>query len=118
MKSWSPSCFLSALILGSVLIAPARALEAEHNPAKPELRVDSTPVSDGKTAVVTSYAEVVEPVQKAVVSVYSTKIVAQRVAPNPMLRQLFGDLPDQTREKKEEGLGSGVIVSANGYIIT
>ncbi|MBP9913141.1 MAG: DegQ family serine endoprotease [Opitutaceae bacterium] len=118
MKSWSPFRFLSALILGSVLFAPARALDAERNPAKPELRVDSTPVSEGKTAVVTSYAEVVEPVQKAVVSVYSTKIVAQRVSPNPMLRQFFGDLPDQTREKKEEGLGSGVIVSANGYIIT
>jgi serine protease Do/serine protease DegQ len=37
---------------------------------------------------------------------------------NPLLRQFFGDLPDQEREHKEEGLGSGVIISADGYILT
>ncbi len=38
---------------------------------------------------------------------------------NPFLRQFFGgDVPDQEREHKEEGLGSGVIVSPDGYILT
>jgi serine protease Do/serine protease DegQ len=83
---------------------------------KPELRLDSTPVSDGKSAVVTSYADVIESVQKAVVSIYSTKTVRERVMINPLFRQ-FG-IPDQERESKQEGLGSGVIVSPDGYILT
>ena len=83
---------------------------------KPELRIDNSPVSDGKSPVVTSYADVVEPVQKAVVSIYSTKTVRERVAVNPFFRQ-FG-IPDQERESKQEGLGSGVIISPDGYILT
>jgi putative serine protease PepD len=35
-----------------------------------------------------------------------------------MLRQFFGDVPDQEQERKEEGLGSGVIISPDGYILT
>jgi serine protease Do/serine protease DegQ len=81
--------------------------------AKPEVRLDPSPVADGKSPAVVSYADIVEPVQKAVVSIYSTKIVRERVIINPFFRQL-----DQERESKQEGLGSGVIVSADGYILT
>ncbi len=82
---------------------------------KPDLKVDTSPIGDGRIA--TSYADVVEPVQKAVVSVYSTKIVRERLRVDPMLRQFFGNqLPE--RESRQEGLGSGVIVSTNGYILT
>ncbi len=84
---------------------------------KPEVRVDDSPLGVGTGALVTSYADVVEPVQRAVVSVYSTKVVTQRVSQHPLLRQFY-DVPDQVRERKEEGLGSGVIVSSDGYIIT
>lgn len=89
-------------------------------PAKrPAVRVDSTPVKDGaKSGLVMSYADVLEPAQKAVVSVYSTKIVKERIAINPLFRQFFGDIPDRERESRQEGLGSGVIVSADGYILT
>ena len=84
-------------------------------PAKPVLKKDTSPVTEGRTSAVTSYADIVEPVQKAVVSVYSSKTV--RVPVNPLLKQFFGNqIPDQ--ERKEEGLGSGVIVSADGYILT
>ena len=78
-----------------------------------------TPVTDGKSPLVASYADVVAPVQKAVVSVYSAKIVRQKVSAfpftNPYFHQLF---PDQERETREEGLGSGVVVSPDGYILT
>lgn len=42
-----------------------------------------------------SYADVIEPAQKAVVSVYSTKIIKERLAINPLLRQFFGNICDR-----------------------
>jgi Do/DeqQ family serine protease len=119
------SNFLSRLIgpvaLALVLTASLAAEEAKDNGVlkkKPGVRVDTSPVSDGKSGLVTSYADVVEPVQKAVVSIYSTKIIRERFQINPLFRQFFPGIPDQERESKQEGLGSGVIVSADGYIIT
>jgi len=103
--------FLSAA-LGLAAMAPSVA-----TPIKPVLRRDFSAVTDGKSPLVTSYADVVEPVLKAVISVYSTKTVHEQIPMNPLLRQFFGNqIPQQDR--KEEGLGSGVIVSPDGYILT
>ncbi len=109
---------LGSLVLGGSLLVVAGLTLGAAPSKRPQLSIDPTPVNEGKSTALVSYADVVEPVQKAVVSVYSSKIVAQRAAPNPLLRQFFPDLPDQVRERKEEGLGSGVIVTADGYIIT
>lgn len=96
----------------------APAAPAAPNP-KPVIQVDRTPVSDGgKQGLVMSYADVLEPAQRAVVSVYSTKIIKERIMINPLFRQFFGNIPDQERQSKQEGLGSGVIVTPDGYILT
>ena len=84
----------------------------------PQLKKDTTPVSEGRLAAISSYADIVEPVEKEVVSINSSRTVHERVQANPLLRQFFGDIPDQDRESKEMGLGSGVIVSPDGYILT
>jgi S1-C subfamily serine protease len=55
--------------------------------AKPELKIDSTPVAAVKSDVVTSYADVLDPVRPAVVSVYSSKLVRARV---PEFYRQFG----------------------------
>jgi serine protease Do/serine protease DegQ len=112
-----------ALLFAATFLAfsslPAKDAAAPAVPLKPPaLRIDPSPVNDGKSAVVTSYADIVEPVQKAVVSVYSKKTVRERVVANPLLRQFYGDVADEEREHKEEGLGSGVIISPDGYILT
>ena len=101
---------LHAFALVAIALFLAGAKEA---PPKPVLKIDPSPVADGKSGLVASYASVVEPVQQAVVSVYSAKIVRQHLP--PYFRQFFGD---QERETREEGLGSGVIVSPDGYILT
>jgi Do/DeqQ family serine protease len=130
-----PKFFLSVLTVSALFaagISPAQAASAKSDkdaktakatttaPAnkKPELRIDTTAISDGKSSVLTSYADVVEPVQKAVVSIYSTKIIKERLQVNPLFRQFFPGLQDQERESRQEGLGSGVIVTSDGYILT
>ncbi len=106
---------------GAVFAASAKknARPAPPPPQKPAVLLDSSPVSEGgKGGLGVSYADVLEPAQKAVVSVYSTKIIKERITINPFFRQFFGDIPDQERESRQEGLGSGVIVTADGYVLT
>ena len=115
---WSVAALAVVLLVGAKEAAPkADAKEdragAREAPAKPVLKIDSTPITDVKSGVVASYADIVEPVQKAVVSVYSARTVHQHLP--PLFRQFFGD---QDRETRQEGLGSGVIVSADGFILT
>ena len=67
-----------------------------------------------------SYADAVQSAAPSVVNIYANKVVAQRLAPagvSPAVQRFFGDrLP--TRLNNVPSLGSGVIVSANGYILT
>lgn len=89
---------------------------------KVSLNVDSTPiVRDAKWG--TSYASVVKKAAPSVVNIYSTHIIHERPMPffNPFLRQFFGgQLPQDGRAQtlREESLGSGVVVSPDGYILT
>jgi Do/DeqQ family serine protease len=108
--------FASALCLAGAARAATVPLVP---PAKmPDIKRDVTPLNDAKSAVILSYADVLDPVEKEVVSIDSTRTVHERIQANPLLRQFFGDIPDQDRESKEMGLGSGVIVSSDGYILT
>jgi Do/DeqQ family serine protease len=119
MNQRSLSLPAAALALALGLASEAGAVSVSAPPAKmPDLKKDFTALTDGPQARVSSYADVVEPVQKAVVSIESTKILHERIQANPLLRQFFGDIPDQDHESKEMGLGSGVIVSSDGYILT
>ncbi|HEY5078559.1 MAG TPA: Do family serine endopeptidase [Opitutaceae bacterium] len=80
----------------------------------PELKKDFSALSEGKSGLISSYADIVEPVQTEVVSIESSKVVHEAV--NPLIKQFFGDVPE--RDEKEVGLGSGVIVSSDGFILT
>lgn len=72
-----------------------------------------------------SFAPVIKRVAPSVVTIYSTMTIHERGSQNPFssdpfLRRFFGDQFGQTqpRDRKAQGLGSGVIVSADGYILT
>jgi serine protease Do/serine protease DegQ len=108
------------LTAGPLLAATAKPNRKAARPAeKPAVQFDPSPVGQGaRPGLVLSYADVLEPAQKAVVSVYSTKIIKERITINPFFRQFFGNIPDQERESRQEGLGSGVIVTSDGYILT
>jgi serine protease Do/serine protease DegQ len=109
---------LPALPLVLALTGIVASAQPQSDAKKLDLTIDASPLVQTASARLVSYADVVEPVQKTVVSVYSTKIVRQRLQMNPLFRELFGDQAPPERESREEGLGSGVIVTADGYIIT
>ncbi len=84
--------------------------------------------SAGGTPTSAGFAAVVQPDLPAVVNISSSRMVRTQNVPiapffnDPFFRQFFGDLfprmPRQPKREKEESLGSGVIVSPNGYILT
>ena len=91
------------------------SMMAQSEVAAPDLRFDVSSLDDRSSPRVTSYADVLEPVQRSVVAVYSARVVRERVPMNPFFREFFGDAE---RERRTEGLGSGVVVTPDGYILT
>ncbi len=70
---------------------------------------------------VTSYADAVEKATPAVVNVHTAKRVARASNPlfdDPLYRRLFGDANVPQQERIETSLGSGVIISDRGYVLT
>ncbi len=67
-----------------------------------------------------SYREAARTALPSVVHIYTTQEVKQQRHPlfdDPIFRHFFGDRPEG-QPKQNSGLGSGVIVSPNGYILT
>src|SRR5437667_12323162 len=66
-----------------------------------------------------TFAPVVKRIAPAVVNVYARSIVQQQVNPffsDPLFSQLFGT--PEMRQRVQQSLGSGVIVRADGLILT
>jgi Do/DeqQ family serine protease len=89
--------------------------------------VNNAPINNGapgsSAAPVGSYADVVTRVSPAVITIHSEmRVRAPQQYPfmdDPMFRQFFGDrVPQQQLEQRRSGLGSGVIISTDGYILT
>ncbi len=100
------------LLIGAMFCAFAGALSATAQ--------ETPPMQPG---VITSFAPVVEKVAPSVVTVFTTQTVSRTMAPFPFsddaLRQFFGgQLPQRQGKQTLQGLGSGVIVSPDGYILT
>jgi len=93
--------------------------------APPQLNVQDAPLGRDLKAGA-SFAPIIKKVAPSVVNIYSSMIIHERQAPNPFLndpffRRFFGDDSGgrmQPRDRKAQSLGSGVIVSADGYILT
>jgi Do/DeqQ family serine protease len=111
---------VTALALSFGLGGDGRALAwAEPGPSP-----DATTVADGQA--VTSYSGVVKRVAPAVVTINAQRRVSSRqgspFGDNPLLEEFFGGQgrrrQQPQRERRAAALGSGVIVSADGYILT
>jgi S1-C subfamily serine protease len=84
--------------------------------APPKTTTDDAPLPRDNPPTV-SYASVVKKVSPSVVNIYTSKTLRFSPALREYLRQLLGD--DRVpRERREQALGSGIIVSSDGYILT
>ena len=70
----------------------------------------------------TTYAPVIKGVLPSVVNISSSKVVKAegtgQSQMDPMFRQFFGGEGGAPKDRREKSLGSGVIVSPEGYILT
>jgi serine protease Do len=82
---------------------------------EPAIQVETTPVNrDAKLGA--SFAPVVKKAAPSVVNIYTTRVIHMRLFRSPLLNDPFFRQFEVTRKKKS--LGSGVIVSPDGYILT
>ena len=116
---------LVAASIGGGLIA---AFAVSHNSAPAALvaRADTRSDNPRVSQLSNSFADIIEKASPAVVKISSTRVVKaseqQGSTPfmsDPFFQQFFGGRgQQQPRDQRESGLGSGVLVSSSGYILT
>lgn len=99
-------------VLAGVMVAFVMML------TQPELLTRSSSFSQAPV----SYSNAVSKAAPAVVNIYTAKVIAKPINPlfnNPVLREFLRDyLPDKGDKQIQTSLGSGVIMTADGYILT
>ena len=121
---------LFSLLLSSITAGIAAAIVLiflmpellQHAAPEPELNRPQQLQPLPHTTGPYSYADAVETAAPSVVNIFTTKITTE-LQPlrfkDPVLQRLFGRmLPEQLRERRENSLGSGVIVTQDGYMLT
>ncbi len=117
--------FLITGVLAGIILSSR--LDWLPNAASSPTETATTPQLTGPTPP--NFVPVVKAVMPAVVNISTTRVVKQdsemQQAPfmdDPFFRQFFGDQFSHRfqipRERRENSLGSGVIVSSDGYIVT
>ncbi|MFQ3670684.1 MAG: DegQ family serine endoprotease [Verrucomicrobiia bacterium] len=119
MRVWTSLMSVGAgLLLGSGVVALA-FLPGQKGGPGPEVRVDTSPVERGG-GLASSFAPVIREAAPSVVNIYTTRTVRMGGMRDPFFEFFFGPRmgPGVPQERQQQGLGSGVIVSSDGYILT
>ena len=124
-STWLVMC---ALIVGALVLLQGgcnRGNGGEYRLSNPNTGAgNSANTSNPAVMPVSSYADVVSKVAPAVVTIHSQVRVRQPqqypFMDDPFFRRFFGDRsqPQPPAERQRSGLGSGVIIDPNGYIVT
>jgi len=130
VKTWSAAVVLAVgILIGGSLIARASHGASSDAPILAPALANVAPA----VPLSTSYAPIIKGVLPEVVSVSSSKLVhrTESTEPffnDPLFQQFFGGKgqdrgqgpgsSEQAQPEREQGLGSGVIIGSNGYIIT
>lgn len=112
-------------LAGSIVTARSGHLSTIHATTIPLQISTGVPVATGEVSFANGFSAVVHKVVPAVVNISASKIVAgpaQSGRMNPFaepFHRFFGDEFQPPRgERRERGLGSGVIINPEGYILT
>lgn len=113
------ACGLAGGVIGLALLGAAPKLKEGFDP--PKVRVDDTPISR-EGALRASFAPTIKKASPSVVYIYTKKQIQRRHQPffpfgDPWFDRYFR-MPSLIEQREQRGLGSGVIVSEDGYILT
>jgi len=91
--------------------------------ARVRAAASSVPMQEAAPSVSTpnSYRDAARQAMPSVVNIFTTIDARTQKPPlldDPFFKKFFGDQPDDQQEDKQSSLGSGVIVSPQGYILT
>lgn len=116
---------LVAASIGGGLIAAFAVNSHTPEPVSVVARADTSNARVSQLS--NSFADIIEKASPAVVTIGSTRVVKASeqqgrgdspLSADPFFRQFFGGPNAKPRDERERGLGSGVIVSPSGYILT
>jgi Do/DeqQ family serine protease len=111
--------FAQAVTVSVAVLFVVQTLKPEWLDRRPGARSSVTAIQEaapaGEPRRISSYADVAKKTVPAVVHIFTSQEVRSRnpFAGDPLFRHFFGD-----QTQRQSGLGSGVIVSADGYILT
>ncbi|WFF37809.1 trypsin-like peptidase domain-containing protein [Moraxella nasibovis] len=114
-------------LIAAVLAAALYWMFFQHTPAKEvsepvtQSQAWTPPTAEPPTTsapVVSSYKEAVARAAKSVVNIYTTQTIKHPYMDDPALRELFERYYGGQSAQQGANLGSGVIVSKDGYIVT
>jgi serine protease Do len=103
---------------GLVLTGRMRSAEVTTaTPAQPETPPQASRPAATVPAALPDLTSVAQRAIDSVTNISSTQVVRSRMADDPFFRFFFGD-DDMFRDRRQQSLGSGVVVSADGYVLT
>ena len=119
--------FLLAFLIGFFVVSVVEVLRSSFAPVGPDVQTAAAiSPQDTVRAAPSSFADLAERLKPAVVNISTTKTVrtGDRAFQSPLDRffrgdeffdRFFGDVP---REYKQRSLGSGFVISPDGYVFT
>ncbi len=122
LRSLTTPIIIGLIVALFYLLLVERQKPTQYEIVLLEKKVDSEPLQSTINLTDTvSYADAVAKARPAVVNIYTTKLVTERQHPllnNPIFRRFFGMNEAPRRQRMESSLGSGVIISPSGYVVT